>query len=322
MLALTLSACGGKSDGENNSSSSGEKGSTSGEQTDKPKIAIILKTLSNPFWVTMKEGIEAKAEELGVQVDIFAAQSEDDIQGQVKIIEDVINKDYQGIGIAPLSPVSVIPAVVSANEKGIYVVNIDEKIDMDELKSAGGYVYAFVTTDNVQVGANGATAIVEALGEAGGEVAIIEGKAGNASGEARKSGATAVFNGSPGIKLVASQPADWDRNKALDVASNLLQRYPNLKAIYCANDTMALGALQAVENAGKSDQVIVVGTDGAPEAIDSVNNGKLFATVAQDSAKIGAQSLVKILEAIEQKVELNKDLEPILETVDSYTIKK
>ena len=199
VLALVLSACGSGSGGSGGSGGSaspsaspmtGGSSPAASEQPDKPKIAMILKTLSNPFWVTMKEGIEAKAQELGLQVDIFAAQAEDDIQGQVRIIEDVINKDYQGIGVAPLSPVSVIPAVVRANEKGIYVVNVDEQIDMDELKRAGGYVYAFITTDNVKVGANGATAIVEALGEAGGEVAIIEGKAGNASGEARKQGAS------------------------------------------------------------------------------------------------------------------------------------
>ena len=131
-----------------------------------------------------------------------------------------------------------------------------------------------------------------------------------------------MFTSSPNIKLVDSQPADWDRNRALDVASNLLQRYPNLKAIYAANDTMALGALQAVENAGKADQVLVVGTDGTPEAVESVNNGKLFATVAQNPAQIGARSLEMVLEAIEKQVQLSVDFEPILEMVDSQVIQK
>lgn len=110
----------------------------------------------------------------------------------------------------------------------------------------------FVTTDNVAVGAKGASFIIDKLGAEGGEVAIIEGKAGNASGEARRNGATETFKKASQIKLVASQPADWDRIKALDVATNVLQRNPNIKAIYCANDTMAMGVAQAVANAGKN----------------------------------------------------------------------
>ncbi len=121
--------------------------------------------------------------------------------------------------------------VARAWKKGIYLVNLDEKIDMDNLKKAGGNVEAFVTTDNVAVGAKGASFIIDKLGAEGGEVAIIEGKAGNASGEARRNGATEAFKKASQIKLVASQPADWDRIKALDVATNVLQRNPNIKAI-------------------------------------------------------------------------------------------
>ena len=130
---------------------------------------------------------------------------------------------------------------------------------MDNLKKAGGNVEGFVTTDNVAVGAKGASFIIDKLGAEGGEVAIIEGKAGNASGEARRNGATEAFKKASQIKLVASQPADWDRIKALDVATNVLQRNPNVKAIYCANDTMAMGVAQAVANAGKTGKVLVVG---------------------------------------------------------------
>lgn len=288
--------------------------------TAQPKYAMILKTLSNPFWVSMKEGIEKEAANLGIQVDILAVSSEDDTQGQLKLFEDLLAKDYAGIGFAPLSPVNLIPQVVAANQKGIQVVNIDEKVDMTELKNAGGNVYAFVTTDNVKVGAKGAQFIVDTLGEAGGQVAIIEGKAGNASGEARKQGAEEVFKAAKGIELVASQPADWDRIKALDVTTNLLQRYPDLKAIYAANDTMALGALEAVKNANK--QIIVVGTDGAPEAIQSVKDGQLAATVAQDAAEIGAASLRKLKEAVDKKVPFSKDTEPEIVSVDSQLITK
>ena len=284
--------------------SCGTKEETKEVVGNQAEVAIILKTLSNPFWVSMKEGIEKEAEKQGIKVDIFAANSEEDVQEQLKLLENLLGKNYKAIGVAPLSPVNLIPGIVEANKKSIYVVNIDERIDMEQLKTSGGSVLAFVTTDNIKVGAKGAQFIVDKLVD-GGEVAIIEGKAGNASGEFRKQGATEVFKANDKIKLVASQPADWDRSKALDLAANLIQKYPNLKAIYAANDTMALGALQAVMNANKQDKIIVVGTDGAPEALESIKQKGLSATVAQDSANIGAESLKLLIEALKNKPEIN-----------------
>jgi D-allose transport system substrate-binding protein len=289
-------------------------------ENEKIKVAVILKTLSNPFWTKMEEGIKEEAQRLDVDVDILAAQSEDDLQGQLKLFEDLLNKDYDGVAFAPISPVNLIPQAANAYKKGIPTVNIDEKVDMEELVKAGGNVQAFVTTDNEKVGEQAANFIVEKIQS--GEVAIVEGKSGNASGEARKRGAEKVFKSNSNIKLVASQPADWDRNKALDVVTNLLQRYPNLKAIYACNDTMALGALQAVQNAGKEKQVIVVGTDGTPEAIDSINKGGLTATVAQDSAEIGRKSLQLLVESIKENKLISLQEEPKVVNVPSKLVTK
>lgn len=308
LLGVIVTGCG----------SSNVSNQASKQDNAKPKVAIILKTLSNPFWVAMKDGIEAEAKVQGVKVDIFAVDSEDDVQGQLRKLEDVLSKDYTAIGFAPLSPVNLISAVAQASNKGIPLVNIDEKIDMKELKSAGGKIVAFVTTDNAKVGEKGAKFIIDKIGQTGGQVAIIEGKAGAASGEGRKNGATAAFKANSAFNLVASQPADWDRDKALNVASNLIQRYPDLKAIYACNDTMALGALQAVQNAGKN--ILVVGTDGAPEAVQSVKEGKLGATVAQDPAKVGQTSLKVLLDAVKDKKTGSDDPEFI--AVDSNLITK
>ncbi|MCV5472170.1 D-allose transporter substrate-binding protein, partial [Escherichia coli] len=196
----------------------------------------------------------------------------------------------------------------------------DEKIDMDNLKKAGGNVEAFVTTDNVAVGAKGASFIIDKLGAEGGEVAIIEGKAGNASGEARRNGATEAFKKASQIKLVASQPADWDRIKALDVATNVLQRNPNIKAIYCANDTMAMGVAQAVANAGKTGKVLVVGTDGIPEARKMVEAGQMTATVAQNPADIGATGLKLMVDAEKSGKVIPLDKAPEFKLVDSILV--
>ena len=276
-----------------------------GACADKPKetveskaeYAMLLKTLSNPFWVDMKTGIEETAKELGVSVDIVAVSSEGDLQAQLTLFEDLLIKGYKGIGFAPISPVNLIPVAAQAYKKGVYLVNIDERVDMDQLKANNANIEGFVTTDNFSVGASAAKYIVEQIGS--GQVAIIEGKAGNASGEYRRDGALSIFKSTTGIEVVSSQPADWDRTKALDVTATILQRYPNIKAIYAANDTMALGVLQAVKNAQKT--TIVVGTDGAPEAIQSVKAGELTATMAQDSKKIGAESLRLLVNAVKNK---------------------
>lgn len=282
--------------------------------------AVILKTLSNPYWVEMKDGIENEAKTLGVSVDIFASPSEGDYQSQLQLFEDLINKNYKGIAFAPLSPANLVMPAAKAYRKGIYLVNLDEKIDTDNLHKAKGNVEAFITTDNVAVGRKAAQFIVDTLGAEGGEVAIIEGKAGNASGEARKRGATETFNNNTQIKLVASQPADWDRIKALDVATNLLSRNPNLKALYAANDTMAMGAAQAIINSGKQGKVLVVGMDGIPEAKKMVSEKKLTATIAQDPAKIGSEGLRLLVDAQKQGKQISVTKEPVFKTVDSILI--
>ena len=256
------------------------------------EYAVVLKTLSNPFWVDMKKGIEDEAKTLGVSVDIFASPSEGDFQSQLQLFEDLSNKNYKGIAFAPLSSVNLVMPVARAWKKGIYLVNLDEKIDMDNLKKAGGNV----------------------------EVAIIEGKAGNASGEARRNGATEAFKKASQIKLVASQPADWDRIKALDVATNVLQRNPNIKAIYCANDTMAMGVAQAVANAGKTGKVLVVGTDGIPEARKMVEAGQMTATVAQNPADIGATGLKLMVDAEKSGKVIPLDKAPEFKLVDSILV--
>lgn len=127
--------------------------------------AVILKTLSNPYWVDMKAGVEQEAKNLGVTVDIFASPSEGDYQSQLQLFEDLMNKNYKGIAFAPLSPANLVMPVAKAYRKGIYLVNLDEKIDVENLRKAKGNVEAFITTDNVAVGGKAAQFIVDKLGE-------------------------------------------------------------------------------------------------------------------------------------------------------------
>ena len=293
---------------------------TDADADEDISLYFLLKTLSNPHWVAMKEGIEAAAADAGVDVYVDAMNSEDELSGQLDKLLTAVGQDYDGIGIAPISSTNSVEGVVAANQKGIPVVNLDEKIDADELASAGGYLVGFATTDNVAVGANAAQYIIDQIGNEG-EVAIIEGKAGNASGEARRDGAEAAFT-EAGLTIVAKQPADWDRNKALDVATNIISQYPDLKAFYCANDTMALGVQEAVENEGLADQIMVVGTDGIPDAFTSVNEDRMAATVAQDPAQIGVVCFNILLDAVRNGNAGSLDEEPAFQYVDSILVTK
>ncbi|HRA75116.1 MAG TPA: D-allose transporter substrate-binding protein, partial [Propionicimonas sp.] len=263
--------------------------------TDAPKYALILKTLSSEFWQNMKTGAEEEAKKQGVTLDVFAANSEDDVEGQVTLLQNAIGKGYKAIGVAPISAVNMNNAVAQATKAGVFIVNVDEKFDMENLKSLGGTAQSFVTTNNVEVGKMAGDFIVKTLGAGPADVAVIEGKAGNASGADRATGASGSFK-EAGYTIVASQPADWDGTKAFDLAQSYISKFADLKAIYCANDTMAMGAQKAVEASGK--KIMVVGTDGNTDAIESVKAGKLAATVKQDSAAVGAKSVTLLIDLV------------------------
>lgn len=274
-----------------------EEAKEASADTADRKYAVILKTQATDFWVKMWKGVEAETALKGVKVDLYSAQSEDDLEGQLTILESCIQQGYDGIAIAPLSSVNVLPGIGEATAKGITIVDVDEKFDETELANQGGACVAFVATDNVAVGAKGAQYIVDQAGS-GAKVAIIEGKSGNQSSEDRTQGAKQAFTDG-GMDIVSSQAADWDRQKAMDIASTLIQQNPELKGIYCCNDGMALGAVQAVINANKVGEIMVVGTDGDAEAVSSIANNELSATVAQDPAQIGATGLDMLIEAVE-----------------------
>lgn len=272
-------------------------GSSSMAYADDAEYAVVLKVFSSEFWQTMKQGVEDEAKKQGVTVDVYAANTEDDVEGQTTLMENAVNKGYKAIAYAPISPDNLNPAIAEATRKGIPTVNIDELVNIEGLKALGGNVYALVATDNKDVGSMGAQYIIDKVGQ--GKVAIIEGKAGTASGEDRKQGATETFKAASGIELVESQPADWDRTRAYDIATNYISKYPDLKGIYACNDTMAMGAQAAVNASGK--EIVVVGTDGNSDAIESVKRGELGATVRQKPDNIGARGMQLLIEAASAK---------------------
>ena len=255
---------------------------------DKPlRIGAVLVTLSNPFWVSMKDGYENTAKEFGVEIDVQAAPQENSVTAQLDMFENMAAKDYDALVGHTITAQNLIPGLVAAAKKGIPTI-IDHRVDIKAAREAGADPIVIGLVDFVAQGRVGAEYIVSKLSaQGGGQVAIIEGLPGAPQSEARRDGAKAVFEAAPGIETVSIQPADWDRSKAYDVTTNLLQAHPDLKGIMCANDIMALAAVEALEAAGKDGQCMVVGIDLIPEGKEAIAKGRLAGSVAFSPFVIG-----------------------------------
>lgn len=288
---------------------------------ESQKVAVILKTQATDFWVKMGDGIKDYASENGIDLDFYAATSDSDYEGQLAILEQCINSgEYAGIAIAPCSGVNMITGVKAANDAGIVIVDIDEQFDEQEMTSQGATCVAYISSDNEAIGNMGAAYLCSLI-EKGSEVGVIEGIAGNASSEARATGAKAAFTDA-GMNIVADKACDWDMQTALDAAAAWLTQYPNLKAIYCCNDGMAAGVRQAVANAGKTGEVLVCGTDGDADAVEAVEAGTMTATVAQDPAGIGAKSVEILMDAIANPGNYTASAAPEKTPVEAILVKK
>jgi len=240
------------------------------------KIGFVAKAYENEFWRAVKEGVEDQIKALnsaGVNVegDVRAAQSESDEQGQAAIMNDMINKGYAAIIASPISDGNLVPATEKAHAAGIPVIN-----------AIGGFAKemdVFVGPRHYQSGELAAEWIAKALGNEG-EVAVIMGLPKESAARGRTQGfGDWLKKNAPNMKLVATQNADWDRTKAKELMDTLIKAHPNLKAVYCNNDTMAMGALEAVKNAKLLGKLLVVGNDGTSEALQSIKDGELSATV-------------------------------------------
>jgi ribose transport system substrate-binding protein len=280
-----LAGCGGTS----GSSTDGSAASSSGSG-DQLKVGVVLKTLSNPFYVTMQEAMETKADELGMNMVLQAPDTETETEKQMQIVENLVVQQIDGLILAPNGSAELVPAIKEANDADIPVVILDSRIEEADLEEAGAHIDCFIGSDNYQGGQLAAEALSEALGGSG-KVAVVEGISGVESSELRVSGFKDKAEELGGLEIVASQPADWEQEKGYTVVQNILQANPDINGIFCANDMMALGAVKAIEDAGMSDQVTVIGFDATDDAKEAIAEGRMYASVGQDPALMGEQAL-------------------------------
>ncbi|MFD4035451.1 substrate-binding domain-containing protein [Streptomyces sp. NPDC058637] len=248
----------------------------SGSSGGTTKVGMSLSTLNNPFFVQMKEGAQAEAEKAGIDLTVTDAQN--DAAQQANQLQNFTSSGVGSIIVNPVDSDAVGPGVRSANKAGIPVVAADRGVN-------GAEAATLVASDNVAGGKLAADALADKLGGKG-SIVVLQGTAGTSASRERGAGFAEGIKAYPGIKVVATQPADFDRTKGLDVMTNLLQSHPGITGVFAENDEMALGATKALgSKAGTS--VSVVGFDGTPDGLKAVEAGTLYASVAQQPKELG-----------------------------------
>jgi ribose transport system substrate-binding protein len=277
---------------------------------EKPKIALIMKSLANEFFQNMQNGAEAHQVKNATVYSLLTngIKDEQDIARQQQLVEQMIGQQVKAIVIAPADSKALIPICKKAIEAGIVVINIDNKFDADVLKDQKVTI-PFVGPDNRKGAKEVGDFLAKQLKE-GDEVAILEGIPTAFNAQQRKAGFEEAMNGAK-MKVVASQSANWETDQANKVASALLTAHPNLKALLCANDSMALGAVSAVKAANKAGQVKIVGFDNITAIQQLVKQGAVVSTADQHADQLAVFGIEFALEALARKAELMDKETPV-----------
>lgn len=245
------------------------------------KVGILISSTSNEFWATMKTRYEEAAKDADLDIEVFEASAEDDAQGQLDALNTMVTMDFDVIILSPINGTNLIPGIVSANEKGIKVINLGPGVDETALEEAGGHLDAKITVNFEDQGKMVAEDIVDRL-DGKGQVAILEGLAGAAQSEGRVKGAEDVFAQNEGIEVVASQDCNWDTDTAYEATRDIMTANPDVKAIFACNDNLALAAVQALTELGIKD-VLVYGVDYTSDAKAAIEEGTMMGSMTYSS---------------------------------------
>jgi len=250
-----------------------------GQKTEEKKIGLVVSTLNNPFFVTLRDGAQKKADELGYKLVVLDSQN--DSSKELSNVQDILQQGISLLMINPVDSDAVVNAVKLANDADMPVITLDRT-------SNGGEVVSHIASDNVAGGKMAGEYITKQLNNKG-KVVQLEGIPGSSSTRDRGKGFKEAIDDTQ-LDVVASQTAEFDRTKGMTVMENILQAQPEIDAIFSQNDEMALGALQAVETAGRKG-IKIVGFDATDDAVKAVKDGRMAATIAQQPEKIGSMGV-------------------------------
>ncbi len=298
--ALALSGC---------SRGSGGSGPASdGKSSGSKSATMIMSTLNNPFFISVKNGAQAQAHKNGLDLNVQNANNSD--ATSLNLTTTAVSKQVGALIIDPVSSQSATSAVTQANNAKIPVLGFDRR-------PGGGKLASFIGYDPIQAGKNSADALAKSLGGKG-DVVEIQGILGTNVAQDRSKGFEQEIAKFPGIKVIAKQSANFDRSTALDVMTNILQAHPVVAGVYAANDEMAMGVLAALKSRGLAGKVRLVGNDGISDALQAIASGQMYATNAESPYALG-QQVADLTSAVlaGKAVDADKKLEGQLVTKDN-----
>jgi ribose transport system substrate-binding protein len=266
----------------------GQQGSGSGKKT----FALVPPAMISPYYASVIKGAREAIAELGYELKILAPESESNYQAQVQIVEDFITQKVDGIILCAINSDAIVTAVRKANDAKIPVVMFNTQNEL----TGGVQVASYVRYDQRDAGRKVADFVASQFNGTA-KVGIIEGLPSDHTTERMGGFVEQAKAKYPNIQVVASQPGDWEREKGMNAAANMLQAHPEITVFFGLSDEMALGAYQAVAQANAADRVRICGFDGNPNAVTSVKNGQLLSTVSIGSVGTG-RACIEVLDKI------------------------
>ncbi len=315
-VALCLVGC------NSNSSTPGDKPNQTADSSDtKPRVALIMKSLANEFFSTMAEGARSHQAENAGEYDLVinGIKDERDLSRQVALVDEMVASGVDAIVIAPADSKALVPALRKAQNAGVVVVNIDNRLDASVL-SQEGISIPFVGPDNKAGAKKVGDHLADQLNK-GDSVLVLEGIRTSFNGQQRREGFEVAMNDA-GVTIADSQSAEWEMSKANTIAASMLSEHPQAKAILAANDSMALGAVAAVKSAGKSDSVMIVGFDNISAVQTAIKEGKVLATADQHGDQLAVFGIEAALKMLAEPGSAPADVETPVDLITAETLQQ
>jgi ribose transport system substrate-binding protein len=274
-------------------------------ESERP-VALIMKTLNNEFFQTMERGGREAAKEIGVKLRVESISRETAAEEQAQRVEAMVGQNVAAILIAPSDSKSLVKPLLLANKAGIPIINIDNPLDAETVKAQGLELVSYIGTDNVKGAYMSTKELIRALGGEG-KVVMLEGIRAADNAQKRRQGFLKAIGETNGKVIeLYHDTANWETEQAYNVFATILQNYPDMDGLFCANDNMALGAIRAIETAGKTGKILVAGFDNLKAAQEEIMKGTLHCTIDQHPEWMAAEG-VKMAKRLMEGEAIGKD---------------
>lgn len=264
--------------------------------TRKAKIALVMKTLTNPFFIEMEKGARKAERENNIELLVKTATQETSIEQQIQIVDEMVSAKVDAIVIAPGDSLRLVPVLKKAQGAGIKVINIDNRLDPEALKKNGLTQVPFISVDNEKAAYLSAKFIADQFKKPT-QVAIFEGIRSADNAQQRKNGAVRAFAENKNIQVVSQESANWKIDEARELAKSVFKEHPEIKAVFCANDMMAIGVMEYLRES-KHAPILIAAFDALDEAKAAIKEGLMAATIDQQAAEQGYQGVMAALRAL------------------------